>query len=229
MLALIRRIPRGHRLAVAILAACCLLANRMAAQARGECPSPSIPSTLKDQLTDALAAETPADGRPIRNGSISMDVRPVRLDDACVFVAALSWNSGFGGGLVFFAPRERGPAEVLQAIVYAGAHRTFDAGNRRIGFRYVAARGSGISEERTAVLCALSRDSWVLCADLLTDANVAPTGYSIKDTQAVGLQLKMSSSISVVDDTLIVMTETYVKRYGRSPVHRRGRSTLVLP
>ena len=229
MLALMRQGAPASRVVIMLVAACCWTVGRLAAQAVGECRKLSVSSTLKDQLTDALAAETPSEGRPIRNGSISFEARPVRLDSVCVFVAALSWNSGFGGGLVFFVPRKQGSAQVLQVDVYPGARGTFEAGNRRVGFRYAAGRGSGVMEERTAVLCALSKDSWVVCADLLTDENVAPTGYSLSDARAIGLQLKMTSHASVVGDTLVVETESIVKRYGSGPVHRRWRSTLVLP
>jgi hypothetical protein len=83
--------------------------------------------------------------------------------------------------------------------------------------------------ERTAVLCALATDNWILCADMLTSQQITATGYPASDSLASGMHLSARGGVSVRGDTLVVTSEIEVKRYGQPVSRRTVTSYHVLP
>jgi hypothetical protein len=200
---------------VLVLAAC----EAGSRSAVSSCRAPTLDPALQRSLLDVLTRRLRVSGDTSALPTADKETAGVPLAEECVGAATFSWSGGFGGAVVLFRSRDSG-AEVLSVQFYPGAHAPIAAGTGRMLFSYSGGRGSGQRAERTAVLCSLAADNWVPCADVLTTQEVTATGYPAADALAARMHLSSRGQVTVQGDTLRVVSEIDVKRYGQ-PVSRR--------
>lgn len=192
------------------------------------CPPPALNAPLQRALADTLAhgLGVLGDSSSVRASEVAL--AGVMVGQECAVAATLSWDDGFSGGVLVY--RMHDPLlEVLATQPFAGAHAPMAAGPGRVVLSYSGGRGSGQMAERTAVLCALATDNWILCADMLTSQQITATGYPASDSLASGMHLSARGGVSVRGDTLVVTSEIEVKRYGQPVSRRTVTSYHVLP
>jgi hypothetical protein len=214
----------GAALSLALAMSCQRAPAGGTASCRPPTPDPSLQRAVSDSLGRALRMAR--DSYPTPDAELA--VAGVSVSGQCAVGATLSWDNGFSGGVLVYRPRDRG-LELLAARIFPGARAPQDAGANRFLFAYGGGRGSGQSEERTAVLCALAADDWVRCADLVTNQEVAATGYPASDSLATGMHLSSHGRTAVRGDTLFVTSDIEVKRYGRALSRRTVTWYQVLP
>lgn len=183
---------------------------------------------IRIALADSLLLRTGQRNRRLAASQIEMSVIGVAAFGSCVSAGAISIDEGNGGGVVVFSNAVTG-VELLAAEMLMGPHDPIAIDSGRLAVQYATVRGSGQSSERTAVLCALARDVWIRCADLMTSIDVAATGFPPSDTNARGLRYSVASQVSSHLDTLQVRSFVSIKRYGQAEVRRNVAWFQVLP
>lgn len=216
---------------IALCTAFLAVSSATAASAQRSCTVQQLTAALEKALVDSLRAALSL--KPASSSSFAVGIHAettrIALDSGCATATTLSWDDGFGGGIVLY--KHAGESvTVLGTAAYAGARGVLAAGRGRVLFTYLAGRGSGQLAERTVVLCALAPDNWVPCVDFLTRQEIGASGYPPTDSLAKGMHLTIRSSIKVVGDTLVVTSDVRAKKYGRLPErHRQVMSRIVLP
>jgi hypothetical protein len=210
----------------------CFVTGSLASATRGEsqtiCEKLAVTPALARSLADTLNRRSNKSVPPI-DADIQVANVPVRLPGGCVNVVTLSWCDGFEGGIVIQSVTD-GKAAIQGLLDYPGARNPMPAGAGRVLFTYPTERGSGQIAERTAVLCSLAEDVWVVCADILTRQEVTGTGYPPSDSLAKGVALRMRSRVAVLRDTLVVTSDVTIRRYGtQSPTRRTLVAKHPLP
>jgi hypothetical protein len=215
---------------VQIALACFALGLLMPACAIGQtaCEKRDVSLVAARSLADTLARRTNSSPAGT-NAEIQVERVPVSSSHSCLDAVTLSWADAFEGGIVIYRI-EKGKRVLQAAMDFPGAHDPMPAGEGRVLFTYSSGRGSGQLAERTAVLCSLASDLWVVCADILTRQEVAATGYPPSDSLAKGMGFNMRSRVLVMMDTLVVTSDVLITRYGKhSPTQRTLVAKYPLP
>lgn len=136
---------------------------------------------------------------------------------------------GFGGGIALLSGPPSKP-EFSLVWPYAGARDIRQAGAERLYFDYQSLHGSEQFQERGVVFCGLAEDAWIPCFDLVTNQRFMTSGYPATDASAQGMFLQVSAKVSLHGDTLVLVREEQIKRYGQALQRRTlGEARFRLP